>query len=304
MHLISRQEVVDGLKVKVDYEQGRELVESVAVVKKFVENLALDGSIVDKKDAVPGYYYFIEFKTVPKDTTSDADIVATVELNKSKKGDDSIGTGSNKVDLNYKVKDMERDITINVGYERSYYAAKVLDSGYYTENAQELMVTTDSVGDSIALAPDDPYLLKFDYDDEVEFTFGAFADQNEGVFTVDVSGQGKVLLYYTTILDDGIAAANPDAKIFALNFNNTKFNRTGEFTYEGEDFEYAYQVMEDGSLKLLGEFDGVEISFKTRVLGQYLFSDVELTAAPAEVEEPTVEVPTVDVTNPSTGAIA
>ena len=304
MHLISRQEVVDGLKVKVDYEQGRELVESVAVVKKFVENLALDGSIVDKRDAVPGYYYFIEFKTVPKDTTSDADIVATVELNKSKKGDDSIGTGSNKVDLNYKVKDMERDITINVGYERSYYAAKVLDSGYYTENAQELMVTTDSVGDSIALAPDDPYLLKFDYDDEVEFTFGAFADQNEGVFTVDVSGQGKVLLYYTTILDDGIAAANPDAKIFALNFNNTKFNRTGEFTYEGEDFEYAYQVMEDGSLKLLGEFDGEEISFKTRVLGQYLFSDVELTAAPAEVEEPTVEVPTVDVTNPSTGAIA
>ncbi len=304
MHLISRQEVVDGLKVKVDYEQGRELVESVAVVKKFVENLALDGSIVDKKDAVPGYYYFIEFKTVPKDTTSDADIVATVELNKSKKGDDSIGTGSNKVDLNYKVKDMERDITINVGYERSYYAAKVPDSGYYTENAQELMVTTDSVGDSIALAPDDPYLLKFDYDDEVEFTFGAFADQNEGVFTVDVSGQGKVLLYYTTILDDGIAAANPDAKIFALNFNNTKFNRTGEFTYEGEDFEYAYQVMEDGSLKLLGEFDGEEISFKTRVLGRYLFSDVELTAAPAEVEEPTVEVPTVDVTNPSTGAIA
>ena len=304
MHLISRQEVVDGLKVKVDYEQGRELVESVAVVKKFVENLAFDGSIVDKRDAVPGYYYFIEFKIVPKDTTSDADIVATVELNKSKKGDDSIGTGSNKVDLNYKVKDMERDITINVGYERSYYAAKVLDSGYYTENAQELMVTTDSVGDSIALAPDDPYLLKFDYDDEVEFTFGAFADQNEGVFTVDVSGQGKVLLYYTTILDDGIAAANPDAKIFALNFNNTKFNRTGEFTYEGEDFEYAYQVMEDGSLKLLGEFDGEEISFKTRVLGRYLFSDVVLTAAPAEVEEPTVEVPTVDVTNPSTGAIA
>lgn len=59
---------------------------------------------------------------------------------------------------------------------------RFLTPGYYTENAQELMVTTDSVGDSIALAPDDPYLLKFDYDDEVEFTFGAFADQNEGVF--------------------------------------------------------------------------------------------------------------------------
>ena len=74
--------------------------------------------------------------------------------------------------------------------------------------------------------------------------------------------------------------------------------------YEAEDMEYAYQLMADGSLKLIGEFDGEEVTFKTRVLGQYLFSDVELTAAPAAVEEPTVEVPTVDVTNPSTGAIA
>ena len=36
--------------------------------------------------------------------------------------------------------------------------------------------------------------------------------------------------------------------------------------------------------------------------GSYLFSDVELVAAPAAVEEPSVEVPTVDVTNPATGA--
>ena len=280
-NLITRHEIVDGLKVKVE---GKELVADagVSVVKKYVENAS---TIVDGAEA--GYYYFVEIKTVAKETTSDADIIATLELNKSKKGDDE--------GKNYKVKDLEIDIEVNVGYENSYY-------DWYTDSGVELYVYGDTVGDNTELEPETYYLLKYDYDDETEFTFGAFADQNEGTFTVDVSGQGKNLLYYDTKLDDGIADANPDAKIFALNFNNTKFNRTGEFMYEGEDFEYAYQLMADGSLKLLGEFDGEEITFKTRVLGSYLFSDVELVAAPAAVEEPSVEVPTVDVTNPATGA--
>lgn len=282
--LISDSDIVDGLKVKAEYEMGKELVADagVSVVKKYVENAS---TIVE--GAEPGYYYFVEIKTVAKETTSDADIIATLELNKSKKGDDE--------GKNYKVKDLEIDIEVNVGYENSYY-------DWYTDSGVELYVYGDTVGDETELEPETYYLLKYDYDDETEFTFGAFADQNEGTFTVDVSGQGKNLLYYDTKLDDGIADANPDAKIFALNFNNTKFNRTGEFMYEGEDFEYAYQLMADGSLKLLGEFDGEEITFKTRVLGSYLFSDVELVAAPAAVEEPSVEVPTVDVTNPATGA--
>lgn len=287
--LISDSDIVDGLKVKAEYEMGKELVaeNGISVVKKRVDNLALDGTALKDDEGVDGYYYFIEIKTVAKETTSDADIIATFELNKSKKGDDE--------GKNYKVKDLEIDVEINVGYENSY-----LD--YYTDSGVELYVYGDTVGDETELEPETYYLLKYDYDDETEFTFGAFADQNEGTFTVDVSGQGKNLLYYDTKLDDGIAAANVDAKIFALNFNNTKFNRTGEFMYEGEDFEYAYQLMADGSLKLLGEFDGEEITFKTRVLGSYLFSDVELVAAPAAVEEPSVEVPTVDVTNPATGA--
>ena len=279
-NLITRHEIVDGLKVKVEYEMGKDLVADagVSVVKKYVENAS---TIVE--GAEPGYYYFVEIKTVAKETTSDADIIATLELNKSKKGDDE--------GKNYKVKDLEIDIEVNVGYY-----------DWYTDSGVELYVYGDTVGDNTELEPETYYLLKYDYDDETEFTFGAFADQNEGTFTVDVSGQGKNLLYYDTKLDDGIADANPDAKIFALNFNNTKFNRTGEFMYEGEDFEYAYQLMADGSLKLLGEFDGEEITFKTRVLGSYLFSDVELVAAPAAVEGPSVEVPTVDVTNPATGA--
>lgn len=286
--LFDNSEIVDGMKVKADYEMGKELVaeNGISIVKKRVDNMKKDGTIVADDKGDEGYYYFIEVKTVAKETTSDADIIATLELNKSKKGDDA--------GKDYKVKDFEVDIEINVGYEHSY-----LDSGMDTE----LMVDEDTVGDGYNLDPETYYLLKYDYDDEVEFTFGAEnGGKNEGTFTVDVSGQGKNLLWYDTIVDEAIAAANADAKIFALNFNNTKFNRTGEFLYEGEDFEYAYQLMADGSLKLLGEFDGEEVTFKTRVLGSYLFSDVELVAAPAAVEEPSVEVPTVDVTNPATGA--
>ena len=290
LRLVSNSEMVDGMKVKVDYEMGKDLVADggVAIVKKRVSaatTSSLLGPALTKADSE--YFYFIEIKVAAKEATSDSDIIATLEINKSKKGDNKAADGKG---LNYKVKDLQVDISTNVGYENSY-----LDSGL----DNQLMVEGDSVEE---LEPETYYLLKYDYDEETELTFGL--EPNEGTFTVDVSGQGKNLIWFDTLLNDAIADANPDAKIFALNFNNVKFNRTGEFTYEAEDMEYAYQLMADGSLKLIGEFDGEEVTFKTRVLGQYLFSDVELTAAPAAVEEPTVEVPTVDVTNPSTGAIA
>ena len=286
--LTGNSEMVDGMKVKVDYEMGEDLVadDGVSIVKKKVDAINPATSTLAAaftKAGGPGYYYFIEVKVAAKETTSDADIIATLELNKSKKGDDTVATG----DLNYKVKDLTQDIATNVGYENSYLDAPTT----------QLMVEEDTVEE---LEPETYYLLKYDYDEEVEFSFGL--EPNEGTFTVDVSGQGKNLLYYDTIIDEGIADANKDAKIFALNFNNTKFNRTGEFVYEGEDFEYAYELLDDGSLKLLGEFDGEEVSFKTRVLGKYLFSDVELVAAPVVDDVVVDETPVVDVVNPGTGA--
>ena len=287
--LISNSEMVDGMKVKLDYEMGEDLVadDGIAIVKKRVDAVSPARSTLEAamiKAGGAGYYYFVEVKIAAKETTSDADVIATIELNKSKKGDD---VATNGEDLNYKVKDLTQDIATNVGYENSYLDAPTT----------QLMVEEDTVEE---LEPETYYLLKYDYDEEVEFSFGL--EPNEGTFTVDVSGQGKNLLYYDTIIDEGIADANKDAKIFALNFNNTKFNRTGEFVYEGEDFEYAYELLDDGSLKLLGEFDGEEVSFKTRVLGKYLFSDVELVAAPVVDDVVVDETPVVDVVNPGTGA--
>ncbi len=291
--LFSKQDLVEGLKVKADFEMGSELVESIGIVKKQVGRMGGIISSYDKDsktthamDIAEGYYYFIEMKTKAKETTSDSDIVATFELDKSKKGD-IMKNAKDKYVL--KVKDFKVDVAVNVGYNNNY-----LDSAY------KITVDNDAPGDS-DFEPETYYLLKYDYDDEAEFSFGV--DPNEGTFTVDVSGQGKNLLYFDTKIDEAIADANPTAgKLFALNFNNVKFNRTGEFVYEGEDFEYAYEVMADGSLKLLGEFSGEEVTFKTRVLGKYLFSDVELVAAPAAVTTPDTVVDVTPVENPTTGA--
>ncbi len=324
--LVTDQDMVDGMKVKLkDYEEGESLVESFSIVKTkitswfsywhYTEDVqrleeAMDHSfladdIQNYNEDETLYVYLLKIETKAKETTTDDDIIATVELNKSKSGDDKLADGTK---LDYKVKDLETDIAVNIGYEMSYngvveqmgshkFSTRGGDTPYY--------VKSDSAPDGTMLIetalatfdPDTYYLLKYNYDDETEFTFGSESDQNEGTFTVDVSGQGKNLLYFNTIPDEAIAAANPDAKIFALNFNDTKFNRTGEFLYEADDLEYAYQLMGDGSLKLLGEFENGEVTFKTRILSKYLFSDIELVA-PAKA--PTT-VATVVEENPGTG---
>lgn len=254
---------VEKIKVKAKWEMGSDLVESVSIVKKLV-----NGS----------YNYYVEVKTAFKSTTTDSDIIGTLTFNK-KKSDKS----------GWILDDLDKDITINVGYENSY-----LDS------SKNLTIT----GDKEDLKWDTYYLIKFDYDDEVELSFGSSdGGNNEGTFTVDVSGQGKVLLYYLTNANDDIVAANPGAKLKFINFNNVKFNRTGEFMYEMEDGAYAYQIV-DGKLVAIpgAEYDDADEAFyfNTRTLGSYVFSDVELV-------NPTVDAPVVTApveTNPSTGAAA
>ena len=275
--LVDNSEMVDGMKVKVDYEMGKDLVadNGVSIVKKRVESIEtvngvcvselLETAYNNTNEGAGGYYYFVEIKVAAKEATSDSDIIATLEINKSKKGDDK---DADDKGLNYKVKDLQVDISTNVGYENSY-----LDSGL----DNQLMVEGDSVEE---LEPETYYLLKYDYDEETELTFGL--EPNEGTFTVDVSGQGKNLLNYNTAADEALCAANPDAAVWFLNFNGVQFNRTGEFLYEADGLNYAYQLMADGSLKLLGEFEDGEVSFQTRTLGRYVFSDIELTAAPAQ----------------------
>ncbi|WMJ82510.1 hypothetical protein ACS3UN_03355 [Oscillospiraceae bacterium LTW-04] len=277
---------VEKLKVKAKWEMGSDLVDGLSIVKKRVaagsDGTKYNNSSVtvpaDFEFATSGYAYFVEVKVKAKDTTSDSDIIGTLTFNK-KNSDDSY----------YEFDDHDEDITANVFYDKNY-----LDYPVY-----------EVTGDVDNLKYDTKYLLKFNYDDEVELSFGnTKGGDNEGIFTVDVSGQGKILFQYNTNVDEAIADANPGATMKFINFNNAKFNRTGEFMYEMEDGAYAYQIV-DGKLTAIPGCDYDESDeafyFNTRVLGSYVFSDVELVDAPAVVEVPDVEAP---VENPTTGAAA
>lgn len=281
---------VEKMKVKTSWEMGSDLVESVSIVKKYVESWKSGSTVSTPAAFVPGYYYFVAVKVVSKETYSDADIVGTLTFNM--KADKDTSVGSNTVG---KTDDLDVDISFNVAYEYSDWT-----------DAKNAIVESDS----FYIRYDRAYALKFsaDIDDDVEFTFGGTegkSDENEGTFTVDCSGQGKLYMKLTTTANDAIVAANPTANLKFINFSNVKFNRTGEFAYEMEDGAYAYQVVDGKLVAIPGcEYDESDETFyfNTRVLGSYVFSDVELVdAAVAAPEAPVVEAP---VENPTTGAAA
>lgn len=255
---------IEKLKVKAKWEMNADLVDSLKIVKKNIQG---------------DYKYFVELKTKAATTISDADIIGTLTFN-MKKNKDATALANN-----LEFDDAEIDIALAVYYENNW-----IDSAY--------TVGSDA---GIVYKPDTKYLVKFNSDGEEDLEFGL--EQNEGIFTVDVSGQGKLLVEFNTKADEAIVDANPTAKLYFVNFNNIKFNRTGEFAYETEIFEFVYEI-KDGKLVNIpsAEYDDADetIYFNTRTLGSYVFSDVELV-------NPTVDAPVVTApveTNPSTGAAA
>lgn len=292
--LVKESEVVSNLKVKPKWEEGSNMVKSVSIVKKKVMNpkgtavdtttnkdekylgmqTLLQGDYNYQKDE---YYYFIAITTQSSTSVSDTDVIGTLTLSKSK---------------DPKVDDLDMDVNLNLDWENSYRKS----SDYVVD------------GDTDDLKDDTYYSLKFDYDDEVDINF-----EDGSIFTVDVSGQSKLLLYYDTEFNAKIAAKYPLAELNFWNGNGAKFNRVGEmFIACKEDYsQFLYQVNADGTLSEVpgAEFDKYDegFYFNTRVLGTYVISDMELELPSTTPTTPAVETPVVTtpvVTNPSTGAAA
>ena len=260
-------ELVEKLKVKAEFEMGEELVKGVSIVKK---NNAYTGD----------YRYYVAVETEKKVATSDADVVGTLEFSRKELKDTDLTSQIGEID-----KDLnEVDIAFTLFTRKNF------------SDVPALKVDSE---DEVVLLYDTDYVLKFDNDDEVEFVFGGANDgNNEGTFTVDVSGQGKLFVRFGTAADEAIVAANPGVKMHFVNFNNVKFNRTGEFVYELEDGVAAYKVVDGALVEIPGlEVEDGEFTFNTRVLESYVFADAELV-------NPVVEAPVVapEVTNPTTGA--
>lgn len=300
--LVTESETVSSLKVKASWEEGKNLVSSVSIVKKKVSN-AKDSSATPLKDSdgneyptmdtlltkvsglvdtytVDKYYYFIAIATTSSTSTADADVIGTLTLSKSK---------------HPKVDDLDMDIAVNIGWENNY-------------NSDANNLGLNVTGDVGPLKAETYYAMKFNCDDEVDIEFN-----DESIFTVDVSGQSKVLFYYDTDFNSKIAAKYPLADLNFWNGNGAKFNRVGEmFLACKEDYaQFLYQVNADGTLSEVpgAEFDKYDegFYFNTRVLGTYVISDMELELPSTTPTTPAVETPVVTtpvVTNPSTGAVA
>lgn len=305
--VVTESDVQKSLKVKTDWEEGKNLVKGINIVKKKVNNL--EDEVLDKNDnkypsmttlldessgkasaAISNYndgkyYYFIAISTNSSTSTSDSDIIGTITLNQSK---------------DPKVDDLDMDIAINVGWENSY-----------NNNAAKSDCFVD--GDVGPLDSETYYAMKFDCDDEVDIEF-----EDESIFTVDVSGQSKLLVYYDTDYNSKVAAKYPLADLNFWNGNGAKFNRIGQMFLDCDKSyaEFLYQVNADGTLSEVSgaKYDEYDegFYFNTRVLGTYVISDMELELTPAATTTTQTQTTTTTVTpatttapsNPRTGAIA
>ncbi len=249
---IASKKFMENVKIKTTFEMGEDIVESVEIVKM---NASIDG----KNEYAE---YFIAVKLADKAVTYDTDVIGTFEIDRKALKAKDIGLDH---DLP-KVDGMTVDFAFPVFYTRNWNAF-----------AEDFLVE-----DEVNLKYDEAYALKFDYDDEAEIVFGGkdgrFGDeQNEGVFTVDVSGQGKVFIKWNTEPDEAIAAANEGKEMYFVNFGGVKFNRAGEYVYELEDAAAAYEVVDGKLVEIPGvEIEDDEITFRTNKLGSYVFAKSEL----------------------------
>lgn len=240
-------DMIRNIKVKAEWEEGGDLVESV-----WVTVIGVDDHHGNRL-----YGPVIKIKLKDSESTREADVIGIITLNKS------------KGELAYRIKDAEIPVQFSVDHFQSYRS----------------MLTEDLTieGDTQFLSPGDPYLLKFEYDDDVEFSFGS--ESKEGTFTVDVSGQGKLLLLYDTMPNAAVEAANPTANMVFFGFNNAQFNRTGEFFYETETGKYIYELIDGMPVEIpnavYDESDG-GFRFRTHRLGRYVISDIPLVSPDPE----------------------
>ena len=110
--------------------------------------------------------------------------------------------------------------------------------------------------------------------DEIDIEFG-----EQALFTVDVTGQGKLNLAWNTKFNKEFAAMYEYANLDFLTFEGEPaFNRTGDFYIYADEDAFVYEVTADGAKALDAEWDEDYEAwrFRTRSLTSYVISDVEL----------------------------
>ncbi len=235
---------------------------------KFVESV----SIAKKDD-----YYHIAIVTTGSET-KEKDVEGTLTLTGKAY---STPTDAGKDQKKVKADKAEIDITLTLGFDKSA-DLEVTDTGkiFNFEDLDE---------------QDEECELTFEEDDEVSFT-------------VDTTHQGEIVVAMDTDEIDAVEDAYPSANLDFFNFNGATFRKTGTLLLPGEEGQFVYEYKNGALQAVNAKWDSYEEAFviKTKTLGQYVISDVELAvgaavtptadaaAAPAATVAPAA--------NPSTGA--
>ena len=146
---------------------------------------------------------------------------------------------------------------------------------------------------------------KFDFgagDEEFELSF---ADWGSATFTVNTIGQGDLILRATATYNSTVGALYPEANLDFYNGNGVSFNKTGEMFMPADAGSFIYELKNGVLVAIPGaEYDEYDegFYFKTRTLGTYVISDVELALAGSVVAPVVPGAPV--VVNPGTGAAA
>jgi hypothetical protein len=276
---VEKYDAVNGVRINQTWDIGGDWVSKVELVKK--KSLIAVGP-----PEVTNYEYFlaITFKAAAAETAT-TDVIGEIVLKRT--------SGKNKINrdpANPTGGKAGETLPFPVNVELRYNKSDVGATG------------VDKISDSARTFDfkDDAALQN---NEELELTF---VDWGDARFTVNSVGQGKLVLKADAKFNSAIGALYPEANLDFFNGNGASFNKTGEMFIPAEEGSYIYELKSGVLVAIAGaEYDEYDegFYFKTRTLGSYVVSDVELDLAGSAVVDPVApEAP--EVVNPSTGAAA
>ena len=144
-------------------------------------------------------------------------------------------------------------------------------------------------------------IVSFDKDaDEIDIEFG-----DDALFIVDVDGQSRLNLAWNTKFDKEFAAKYDYANLDFLTFEGTpRFNRTGDFYIYADEDAFIYKKGAEGVEEINGlewDEDYEAWHFRTRELGAYVISDVELDEQTVTEDKDDTTTEDGNKQNPDTG---
>ena len=173
------------------------------------------------------------------------------------------------------IKDLVGSIKVGTSDTRARHSdfACELDTSYAPDGTKEYY--KDNFDGDEVLEAGKTGIVDFDTEaGEIDIEFG-----EEAMFTVNVNGQSRLNLAWTTRHDTEVAAMDESVNMDFITFTgNPSFNRTGTMYIYAADDTFLYQVV-DGKLEKVDakyneDYEAWE--FRTRTLGQYVIADGEI----------------------------